>query len=477
MEIHFSDVSKHRRWAEFRLAVVGPLLVAPPAPGTLVQALKALTAKSWINPLTGQPASFSFATIERWYYLAKSEQSPIDKLTKKRRNDHGQNKIEGSELATILLDLYRQHPSWSHQLHYDNLLGLKEAAAGGAAFPSYSTVKRWMKKKGLRPLRGKKGQQGHASSLEKGLVCRETRSYEAPYPGSLWHLDFHHGRRRVLTNDGRWITPLLLAILDDRSRLICHLQWYEHETTDCLVHGFRQALQKRGVPRSLLTDNGSAMIAAEFTEGLTRLSILHATTLPYSPEQNGKQERFWGQLEGRLMAMLESMRELTLTGLNDASHAWVEKDYNRKIHSETKKTPLEIFIEEKDAHRPCPSSEHLSLCFTRSQIRKPRSFDGSISLAGKRFELPWQYRHLNKIMVRYRQWDLSCLWLMDEHGEKVICPLFPQDLQANFSGLRRETKMQAPIAEKSRDEMAPLLKKMMEEYAATGMPPAYLEKT
>jgi len=42
------------------------------------------------------------------------------------------------------------------------------------------------------------------------------------------------------------------------------------------------------------------MLADEFTQVLLRLGILHETTLPYSPYQNGKQECFWGHLEGRL---------------------------------------------------------------------------------------------------------------------------------------------------------------------------------
>ncbi len=58
--------------------------------------------------------------------------------------------------------------------------------------------------------------------------------------------------------------------------------------------------KKRGLPRSLMSDNGSAMTSEEFTEGLQRLSIIHEKTLPYSPYQNAKQEVFWGQVEGRL---------------------------------------------------------------------------------------------------------------------------------------------------------------------------------
>jgi putative transposase len=44
--------------------------------------------------------------------------------------------------------------------------------------------------------------------------------------------------------------------------------------------------------------------------------------------QNGKQEALWGSVEGRLMAMLEGVDDLTLARLNAATQAWVEHDYN-----------------------------------------------------------------------------------------------------------------------------------------------------
>ena len=64
---------------------------------------------------------------------------------------------------------------------------------------------------------------------------------------------------------------------------------------------------RRALPRSLLTDNGAAMMAEEFQNGLHILGILHQKTLPFSPWQNGKQERVWGHLEGRLIAMLDGV--------------------------------------------------------------------------------------------------------------------------------------------------------------------------
>jgi hypothetical protein len=42
------------------------------------------------------------------------------------------------------------------------------------------------------------------------------RSYEVEHVGALWHLDFHHGSRRVLTHAGQWIKPLALCVMDDR---------------------------------------------------------------------------------------------------------------------------------------------------------------------------------------------------------------------------------------------------------------------
>ena len=120
----------------------------------------------------------------------------------------------------------------------------------------------------------------------------------------------------MLTAGGQWLRPIALGILDDHSRLCCHVQWYLSETAEDLVHGLSQAIQKRGLPRALLTDNGSAMVAEEVTEGLLRLGIVHERTLPYSPYQNGKQEAFWGTLEGRLMKMLDGVAELTLELLN-----------------------------------------------------------------------------------------------------------------------------------------------------------------
>jgi putative transposase len=134
-----------------------------------------------------------------------------------------------------------------------------------------------------------------------------------------------------------------MGVLDDHSRLCAHAQWYLSETAENLVHGLCQGFEKRGLPRALMSDNGAAMTAAETVQGLERLGIVHEKTLPYSAYQNGKQEVFWGQVEGRLLAMMQNCIDLSLAQLNVATLAWIELEYNRKVHSELAQSPLDRF--------------------------------------------------------------------------------------------------------------------------------------
>jgi transposase InsO family protein len=328
-----------------------------------------------------------------------------------------------------------------------------------------------------RRRRGPLGSPG-AARAEARIEAREVRSYEAEYVNGLWHLDFHHGSRKVLLPDGTLRTPLLLGVLDDHSRLCCHAQWYLDENTENLVHGLGQAFQKRALPRSLLTDNGTPMIAAETEEGLARLSILHPTTLDHSPYQNGKQEVFWAQVEGRLVAMLEGVPDLTLALLNEATAAWVEMEYHRALHSETGQTPLARYLGGKDVGRPCPSSDDLRLAFTAALPRTQRRSDGTVSLSGRRFEVPSAYRHLKHVVVRYARWDLGHVWLWDPRADRPLAPLFPLDKARNADGRRRVLSQLAGPGEvpPPASGIAPLLRKLMADYAATGLPPAFLPK-
>src|SRR3989304_944463 len=339
-----SQQSTATLWARFRFSVIGALLSSPPASGALKAAIRSLAAKTWTHPVSERDVCFAPVTVERWYYKARREKDdPVGVLRRVVRKDCGKVSLAAA-LAELLFLQYRDHKHWSYQLHYDNLAALVKADASLGPLRSYSTVRRYMKVHGMvrQPRPRPKGRPGEAAAAES-RQAREIRSYEAEYVGSLWHLDFHHGSLKVLSPSGEWQRPIALGILDDHSRLCCHLQWYLWETAEDLVHGLSQAIQKRGLPRALLTDNGPAMVAEEVTEGLLRLGIVHEQTLPYSPYQNVTPERFWATLEGRLMAMLDGVAQLTLEFLNEATQAWGEIEYNRSGHRETAGAPAERF--------------------------------------------------------------------------------------------------------------------------------------
>ena len=471
-----SKVSKKARWAEFRFSVVGRLLSSPPERGELQGILEALAGRHWKHPMTGEPTTYGKSTIERWYYQCLKEQkSPITVLRRKIRHDKGTYKKIDARVKELIANQYRSHPSWSYKLHADNIKSSLRKA-GVSEQPSYSTLRRYMqsvgsfKQKKVRP--GQKNRAGYERALNR-RAKKEIRSYEVEHVGGLWHLDFHHCSLQILMSDGSWQTPICLAVIDDRSRLACHVQWYLAEDTRCLVHGFSQSIQKRGIPRALMSDNGSAMLSTEFTSGLMHLSIVHETTLPYSPYQNGKQERFFGIVEGRLIAMLENCENLTLKELNLATTAWVEREYNRTVHEELGMTPLQCYLESKDVSRRSPSSSELRLCFRREVRRRQRRTDGTVSIEGKRFEVPARYGHLRELHVRYAKWDLGTIHLVCPDNGTLLCPLYPLDKTAHASGKRKHIQQSAESPSKSTG-MAPLLEELIAEYAATGLPPAYI---
>lgn len=476
---------RYDRWAKFRFAVVGPLLAAPPKRGELHSKLVSLSKQQWRHPLTQGPMHFGASTIERWYLLARKSANPLEVLRRQVRSDAGKHPSMAPKVCSALRAQYRRHPRWSKELHRDNLVVVAEDQQLGRV-PSASTVRRWMNEHDLRRQPRRRQQETEAAEqARKRFEEREVRSYEVEYVSTLWHLDFHDGSRKVLTRRGEWVTPQLMALLDDHSRLCSHAQWYLDETAETLTHACCQGFQKRRLPRELMIDGGSAMKAEEFLNGLEDLSIADARTLAYSPEQNAKCEVWWAAVEGRLIPMLEGVKELTLDLLNDATAAWVELDYNQGFHSEIGTTPLRRYLDDPDVGRECPSTLELRRAFRCDAWRRQRKSDGTLTVLGRRFEVPSRLRHLSRLRLRFARWDLRTVDVVDPRNRRqVVATLYPLDKAKNADGRRRRLAPlgngdagdgAVPVGPDPEPEgIAPLLRKQMADYSATGLPPAYL---
>jgi hypothetical protein len=77
--------------------------------------------------------------------------------------------------------------------------------------------------------------------------------------------------------------------------------------------------------------------------------------------------------------------------------------------------------------------------------------------------------------VRVARWDLSSVDLVDPRRGTYLATLYPVDKERNAD--RRRRALSAPactIPAPRLRGMAPLLQQLMAEYAATGLPPAYV---
>ncbi len=120
---------------------------------------------------------FSASTIERWYYAARAErQDPVKALRQKPRADAGRQRAMA--LIEALRDQYRAHPSWSAQLHYDNLHTLVKEKPGLGPMPSYATLTRAMRARGLARKRRRKWHESGAAG--RGARGSELRSLAQP---------------------------------------------------------------------------------------------------------------------------------------------------------------------------------------------------------------------------------------------------------------------------------------------------------
>ncbi len=214
-----TDPHKRDRWARLRFSIIGPLLASPPAPRELYAALQALAAKSWRHPVSGMDICFAASTMERWYYVARRAHDPVTALKDRLRGDVSRHPSLMPPVIDTLTLQYREHPGWTMQLHYDNLRAALKGSDTTVA--SYPTIRRYLKAQGMfRQAQPKRATAGALAARDR-LERLEVRSFEVDHVCALWHLDFHHGSRKVLTRQGAWVTPMLMGVIDDRSRQDC----------------------------------------------------------------------------------------------------------------------------------------------------------------------------------------------------------------------------------------------------------------
>ena len=152
-----------------------------------------------------------------------------------------------------------------------------------------------------------------------------------------------------------------------------------------LEAALRAGLSARGVPRAILVDRGSAFVSRQLERACAVLGIrlIHAT--PRAATTKGKIERFFRTVRDQFLVELGSREVADLNELNRLFSAWVEVVYHRRVHSETKRTPLERF--QGVAPPQLPSPELLREAFLWSEPRGVSRKTATVNLHGNEYEV------------------------------------------------------------------------------------------
>lgn len=343
-------------------------------------------ARKWEVPFSTR-TRIGRSTIERWVSLYLAQASKLEALYPKGRRDAGQPRAMDEETGLALLALRRERP----KLPVPELVGLLGERLGTLA-PSLSTVYRFL----------------HQHDLMKtpASTPEDRRKFEAELPNDLWQSDVMHGPL-VLVGEKRR-KSYLIAFLDDHSRLILHGAFSPSEGLECFLEAFSQALLKRGLPRKLYVDNGSAFRSRqlEHTSAALGIALVHAR--PYRPQGKGKIERFFLTVQTQF---LPSFTGASLDDLNSAFARWLAEVYHPRVHTSTGQSPFERFTSRMECLRAAPAELRDYFRKTvRRRVNKDRSvtvdkrlFEAPVELIGKQVEVLYHLQSPELVEIRCGQ--------------------------------------------------------------------------
>ena len=300
------EESGRDRWARLRFAIVGPVLAAPPARGALRATLGRLAAQSWRHPSTRAPVTLRVphdraVVLRRAQCDARSgRRAPAPPAQGRRpaarRCPRGcswllQRPVSGAP------ELELSAPPRQSRRADRRGPDARPAAVVHDAAPVHDGA--GVASRAAPADAGHAGRHGRRAPARSSSRCAASRRSTCTGCG-IWTSTTARARSSVAPARGPGRCCSACSTIARAWPVTCSGIWTRRPRPWCT--GSRRPFRSAGLPRALLTDNGAAMLAAEVRQGLETLGIVHETTLPYSPYQNAKQEVFWAQVEGRLLA-------------------------------------------------------------------------------------------------------------------------------------------------------------------------------
>ena len=228
--------------------------------------------------------------------------------------------------------------------------------------------------------------------------------FEASARNELWTGDGLHGPKLT----GSAARAVLLAFIDDHSRLLVGWRWGTGEDVFRLEAALRAGLMARGVPEAILVDRGSAFVSSQLLRACAVLGVKLVHASPRAATTKGKIERFFRTVRDQFLVEIDDGIELA--ALNRLFSAWLEVVYHRRVHTETGQSPLERF--DAAGAPPLPTLALLREAFLWSVERTvtktatvslhANQYEVDAALVARKVELVFDPFDLTRIEVRYQ---------------------------------------------------------------------------
>lgn len=329
-------------------------------------------------------------------YLQDFREKGAISLVRKPRKDKGVLRKVKPELIVKVKELLKQNPDRSIPLIM-RLLAADSQTKGLVTDISAGSIYNQLRKEGY-----------NLHKERNSRMSQPFRKFAAEYCNQLWQGDARHGIMLPHpAKKGKQKRTYLFAWIDDYSRKILFAKYYWDEKLPRLEDCLRQAILRWGIPEKIYVDNGSVYISHQFTCIVNKIGIRKIHHPPYQAWCKGKVEAVMKRIK-TFQKEAELAGFKTIDELNNTLIAWVEVEYNNKIHTSTGETPNNRFQKSVKSYpiQRITDIEAFNACFL------------------------WRdYRVINKYGVisfqtnTYRIRDIGC-------GEKVEIRFNPFDLTA-----------------------------------------------
>jgi putative transposase len=355
--------------ALFRHALIGELAHLPPGSKGIGKRLAEKAEQSYSIPHSTR-CRVAAETLRHWLKIYRK--GGYDALLPRKRKDAGQSHALPQEVADLLCQTKEDKPDLSVQLV------IKEAIASGKVPEGLplplSTVHRLLSRAGLMRKRAEEAGD------------KDRRHFVFEHANDLWMSDVMHGPSVVVGGKVKRKT-YLIAFIDDATRVVPFASFALSESTSAFLPVLKQAIMRRGVPKRLYVDNGSAFRSHQLALACAKLNITLIHARPYSPAGKGKQERWFRTCRLQLLPTLTREDTSSLEALNRRLWAYVEGEYHHAAHRGLDGlTPLDAWAKLGACVQYVGARPELENLFLFEEKRKVAK-DRTVSLHGVLYEV------------------------------------------------------------------------------------------